>query len=625
MSSHPSCPAVEAEAGEASELRKDVALGVFLLCTVYVWATVAWWVARRNHPVLKRREFALMLVTAIGFTLQFSRVSLVNYIGTENLPCDVYVLMLTFVLPLGAGPIMARLVFVYSKIQLQRQLETYNERELKMNFDAFEEVKGWRKALLVIRIFSRELCFCNRAARIEEMLTVHAEEMEHENESVSVSASGKSSATGPPSRYASRLFYERSVVLRTTSSYKFGVALIGGLCALGVLELVVLMTLPGNPYLKGCYNCQISGPDTLLIGIPLILFLLVCSIFLWATKKDMDPVGILSEMRLILVITFGFLIAVVVNSRFPKEENLDEPWDVLYIISFVLLLIHTVQCPMQVIKTYLSKYVGLSAYDEEYLVRVQSEHDQPQSATSTSEVTLNMVLASSLGRKKLQQYLATEFSLENLYFLQGVNRYRDKYASAQASPQSYLERAQMLYMNFVREGAMLEVNISSTARKQVASRLSQFTAQAMRESATMEERLPPHDLFDRAAAEVETLLRNDSFPRFLNSRYFTAFLRGQSHQSVVPYGSQQSEPKFLEQLSQKSLQFFTDSADATVNAEDDDHNFSILPASEDGNRTRSRNETELSDSAAPDYPDLQIDNLDARSHTSSLSSLSDRE
>jgi hypothetical protein len=73
------------------------------------------------------------------------------------------------------------------------------------------------------------------------------------------------------------------------------------------------------------------------------------------------------------------------------------------------------------------------------------------------DVTLNEVLATRRGQHFLREYLATEFSLENIYFVQAVARF-------EAGPTA--DAAEDVRATFLRPGSLLEVNISDRQKKE---------------------------------------------------------------------------------------------------------------------------------------------------------------
>jgi hypothetical protein len=104
-------------------------------------------------------------------------------------------------------------------------------------------------------------------------------------------------------------------------------------------------------------------------------------------------------------------------------------------------------------------------------------------------------------------HLINEWSVENLKFWIQVNAFRTHYGSMK---QQHKERhaATQLFETFVQPGAVMEVNLPESVRRQLEAIFDN-------ESQSIEE-----TIFDKAQSEAEQLMERDSFLRFKDTKVF---------------------------------------------------------------------------------------------------------
>lgn len=113
---------------------------------------------------------------------------------------------------------------------------------------------------------------------------------------------------------------------------------------------------------------------------------------------------------------------------------------------------------------------------------------------------LQSTLESTVGRDAFLQFLATEFSVENLLFWESVNFYKE---GARTDPDLQAS-AISLYDKFISPTSRFTLNISAEASRTIRARLVQDDDLA--------------DLFDAAQLQTWRLMLSDSFPRFQLSK-----------------------------------------------------------------------------------------------------------
>ncbi|OQS01877.1 hypothetical protein THRCLA_21583 [Thraustotheca clavata] len=106
------------------------------------------------------------------------------------------------------------------------------------------------------------------------------------------------------------------------------------------------------------------------------------------------------------------------------------------------------------------------------------------------------------------QFLVQEYSSENLEFLDSVNGFEADY---DYKPEKNLENAQRILRLFVDENAPLQINIPSKIRVRLERKITK-------------DHDVPKDVFRLAKAEIVALVQRDSWPRYLKTPSWAAYL-----------------------------------------------------------------------------------------------------
>ena len=113
------------------------------------------------------------------------------------------------------------------------------------------------------------------------------------------------------------------------------------------------------------------------------------------------------------------------------------------------------------------------------------------------------------GRKLFTEFLRQEHSLENLLFWNEVESLKLMFGSGDTT--TTVARARAVYTDFLKPMAEYEVNIAGKTRKEIEDHLEL-------EHIT-------EDIFDDAQSQVYSLMRRQSYPRFLISDLFKCVLQ----------------------------------------------------------------------------------------------------
>jgi hypothetical protein len=485
-------------------------LALFVACAVYWCAGLAWFFRRRHSPWLAHRDWRLATVSSLGCLCQVVSGPLFDFVGLLSIPCDVNLFLVYGMVPLAAGPVVVRILQFYTSAGFQRE-------QLKRGGEASSlDTSFVAQASSVLRY-----CLCAR--RDDRSAAVGAAEREPARQ-----RSSSSSALAARALYA-------------LSSGRFA-ALVTTLYAVTcLLPQLVQLLLPTSAFGgKGCYGCDVKGS----LYVPVLIQLaLVCipSVFLLVKLRGVpDPLRIMRELHTLCAIGCLILLVSLVHLKDPGSVALSGRFDWRFLNSLLVVAIFTVQCPWQVLQSY----------------RVREAKTPQSEKTGVTELKLAQVLASPHGRDLFRKYLATEFSLENLLFLEAVAKYKEEHATG--TVETVRQRAVELLNTFILPSAELELNVSAATSRAVRealceaglaqpggsqrdllkSRNNVLAPSAPIEHPTKQGKkiaphlakaqlsAPPLDVFDRAVEQIRNLMETDSFPRFTRSAFFAQLNHG---------------------------------------------------------------------------------------------------
>ncbi len=198
-----------------------------------------------------------------------------------------------------------------------------------------------------------------------------------------------------------------------------------------------------------------------------------------------------------------------------------------YIATLTFFVVHTVQCPMQVAKTYKSSPRAVAAQGAQSsrnllrqisagVLSVSSSNSNPfadlDNQPVVEQITLDSVLETKQGKSAFMIYLASEWSMENMIFYDRVSRFAAYYDSL--SQEGRLAQAKEIFSTFVQENSMLQVNLSHKVRNDIEKNIRV-------------EKIDK-DLFKAASVQVRRLMSDDSLPRFIRSKMCAEWLAGRA-------------------------------------------------------------------------------------------------
>lgn len=248
--------------------------------------------------------------------------------------------------------------------------------------------------------------------------------------------------------------------------------------------------------ISGSDNCEfvdVNNAVILAFYLALVFALVLLVIFIKVKLRSYpDPFLLLSS------ITRGLLITLVIGlpASVMSSLNLGEPTeqdDIRYsygiFIHVALFGTFAYLLPYQIYKAFKFSAV----------------------ATLYVEFTLSRVLKDKTGHDLFKKYLITEFSVENLLFIDAVNAFK-----AAPDPQVKQTTKEFIYRYYFKT---LHLNLSSMMKAEVGESFTSGTAD--------------DNVFDDAYDEIFGLMEDDSFVRFKQTQVFKDYIG-------ASYGSQLS-------------------------------------------------------------------------------------
>mmetsp|Transcript_7637 Transcript_7637/g.12357 ORF Transcript_7637/g.12357 Transcript_7637/m.12357 type:complete len:478 (+) Transcript_7637:273-1706(+) len=446
------CPDGTHEHYEMSWGMRYFSLALFVFASVYFLVTVIWWRVRRNRPELASRSFWLMFLNMCGFYLQFTLGPLTNYITNANFPCDLFIWLTFLVLPLIAGPITTRILLFYNRGQYRLLLLDPKNR----NEFIADEAPTTCAAMRIWCMFS----FCRN------------QQVDHPDDASTTSSSR---------------FRRLAAHISTTPLYcVFVMFCFGILSGLFLLIRVLTDDIHMSPYGHGCKGCHLVDKDYYLI-FGLCIVVLIFDVYLIARvlRSVNDPFGIKKELWIVCATVLLIAVSGVLVLADPQHWQAQGLVDYTLIVSVTFLIMHTIQCTIPVWSTYAKAKPIDSA----------SKCDGEDPAGDS----LESIFTNAYGNHAFEEYLASEFSLENKLFYDQVEKYKSRYDNASTEANERLARD--IKNAFLNDSSMLQVNISWNSRTSLDETRK--------------------DMFDLAQKEVYNIMLSDSLPRFRESIFYS--------------------------------------------------------------------------------------------------------
>lgn len=513
---------------EVTSLTKYFGLFETILVSIYVPLCVLHFLYYRpRYHLLHRRNFIMLLLFCVGVLCYVILVPFREFYGPSEFPCDAYVIFAHLSAFMVFTPHTLRLLTLYHRIKLNSAIINLTFDSLQRGrINLFEDELVWKKkgrdnrgSIDKTASIADDLVqsnFSNFSHFSDPMNSKSSAPMMMMSNKVKHKKSRKQKSqfySFIPTRYlccccimlslvvdkvlvaVSPLLYcltcwkhseevpDELKLRHFLASKRFTTLICAVLFLIQTLLYAVYYSLVFAPG-QGCLGCGVVQLYPLSLPVTLLTILIGIGtvVRLW---KYPDTLGIKKEL-LVLVSMFVFFYILLVPLLNVFTGRLEETgvWNWSFVTQLALLLATTYSLPYQVWKA--KKFAKKDKF------------------TSTSE--LSTVLKSEDGTKAFALHLASELSLENLYFFKNVSNWKAEYSKV--GNRAAGEQAVVLYDDYFGKESIFPVNVSSKTVKRVYQAISNGC---------------PETTFDESLEEVYKLMSTDSFYRFTKSSYYVAY------------------------------------------------------------------------------------------------------
>jgi hypothetical protein len=298
--------------------------------------------------------------------------------------------------------------------------------------------------------------------------------------------------------------------------HKFAMILITPVFASGIGQ-IVLVSLSRNLVtinMPECYSQVIQVAEKLQVTIFTYLAVLATlGMFTFLQLKDNFSLG--TELRgIVVVLGLMFIATIGLVDQDTYQKFFQDAYAYQFLIgSFIVPLLIGIQI---VFPLYLSLEYEKRVNNRASIVTPNKNlSEKLMIAMDDLKSMLNEVLQDPEGRNLLRDFLESEFSVENLLFIEDCRSFKKACLSLNSERKSLTELALEIRDKFVLESAPNCVNLSHKIRKPLLNNLSKISSE-------IADPIDP-ELFEEACDEVEQMLIRDSFQRFRCTSQYQAF------------------------------------------------------------------------------------------------------
>lgn len=485
---------------------REAFLALFVLCLVFVFAGIAlFFRARRRSGRLTKRSFLLLLISGTATVLSAVSVLLREYMGREHFDCRTVMILHYLVMPLAVGPLTVKINVYAFRLRKSYVKAGLSYKGVRKEQDRIENrlqaQRGWI-ALVWSRFASflvmKRKGFVDTTAALKDEETVHGGTTNADFDEENHAHSFRSNTRRKTSHKSTGSFWGRNAT-ELEAELPLG-DLVRNESAVFSLVMVCMLTLPfvavivyrattDAKYVLACAGCDFEPLDVYLLAA---LAVLLCTVFVLSTLRvwnSPDPLYVLWECKLcVFVFVLCGIPELVLYLLDPNA------WEREYQITWFVF--ETVWCSLLFfIQSYSQVFTTLY---------VNSKMD-------IRAVSLFRLLENVELRDMFDDYLASEFSIENLRFWDRAIHWKSVYQ--QTPPDECQRRARELYRLFIQRDAAMALNLSG------------FHVRMLKEAFdTAAATILPNTVFDEALKECFKLM-NDGLYRFLRTEKCKAFIQ----------------------------------------------------------------------------------------------------
>lgn len=232
----------------------------------------------------------------------------------------------------------------------------------------------------------------------------------------------------------------------------------------------------------------------ILMAIQGVLFLVCLGIASWKLWRVQDAFAFKWELLATVLLSFPLLIVWLI-ARFAINFDNAVPHEIWPLVIYLVCLVVGIASPS--ILVWKARQYRLKHGDSASFVSLEAS----PSVSSNADFFL-LVLETPILVESLKRFMVTNWSVENLLFLQEIKEFQ----GFRGGPEERKESAKRIYEIFLEPGCMFEVNLDSQDREGIMEAIA-------------EGRISP-DLFEAAWVKVFNIVKHDSIPKWRQSPEF---------------------------------------------------------------------------------------------------------
>lgn len=447
----PNCP-VPLNLGPSSQSSPLYVYLVFLSVIYPIFLVACLWVFvyNRNTSVyLRKRPLRIIVFAVVGNIIPWFTFAVYDLVGPENVPCWLFKMLCYMTYVLLIVPTILKLAYYRNERSMARLLEFV--QQMDRNDDLFKEfakqedmLRGeasWRTTWAHLT-----MTFCSRRAVTQ---------------------------------------LKRTKILNAKFCNSRAFVLLWFTLTASPFLLGFIVFVSSNPVNTNCYGCELEWEDCAFMLCAAPFSLVIGLSTLRSQTANNDPLRIVRECIGIWLLgatsMVGWILILVDPNELQKQN--DMRWRILLCISSASAVYFQTVHQVVLSRSFKLRQELLSNNKFNYEERFQD------------------IMNDKWAKAELKKHMRSELSAEILDFLEAVMKFKLDFASA--APMMRVIMAEEIIDTYIKRGARLEVNLSSTIRESTVTSVADAQLQV------------DPNVFDVAYNSVKESFLIDGFPRFL--------------------------------------------------------------------------------------------------------------
>ncbi|GBG25306.1 Hypothetical Protein FCC1311_015232 [Hondaea fermentalgiana] len=398
---------------------RKIGLLVFVLGVVFFAAGLTWWAKRRSHPLLRKRNFGLIVLSTIGLCACLVWSELFLIFGPDDVPCDAFLWLTLLLVPLGMGPTVARMYAFKNRATFAALLQD----EL-VGVELGGRAHMFRRPGLLVLI--RAYLSPYRCTRGRSEIQV----------GIDVKMDREGNVFEREDSKLDKVVHDESVLEEIRAAYfaqsdAMGLLVTAIFSAPGMLIAAVRSGSKDGPFGKDCYGCGLDDDILEPVLIQAVVFASLGLIALFWLRNAPDPLHLLRDIRFCWLCMCVFGSSLALSYIDPGDLRASGDFDWTHVGAVALLVLFAVQCPLQVFYTYRLR---------------------------AGAITLNDIDQNQDLKDDFELFVEGAFFPETIAFLEATGKFKD--AHERAAGREALQRANQIHDVFLADDSIISLNLS---------------------------------------------------------------------------------------------------------------------------------------------------------------------